>query len=197
MAQKSSPKTSEAHSGYSTKYHTNTAKMPDIAHILAAAWTTNLNLAYTSFTALVIKNAYSFVTDGFVLCDAVMCWGSNTTLILWWETRLSAKTTQGIAHVIKAKGISMEMDNIPSLWALLHHHDLHLPTPPLVLPTGPAPYLGLIFIAWHRRRPPLPLTAHCCENVERELNCTWDSDTADKRHVQYEETQKKVWHWGC
>lgn len=47
--------------------------MPDIAHILAAAWTTNLNLAYTSFTALVIKNAYSFVTDGFVLCDAVMC----------------------------------------------------------------------------------------------------------------------------
>lgn len=36
------------------------------------------------------------------------------------------------------------MDNIPSLWALPHHHDLHLSTP-LVLPTGPAPYLGLIF----------------------------------------------------
>lgn len=102
-----------------------------------------------------------------------------------------SKTPQGIANVKKAKGISMEMDNIPSLWALPHHHDLHLPTP-LVLPAGPAPYLGLIFVARHRRRPPLPLTAHCCENMERgELNCTWDSDTADKRHVQYEGTQKK------
>lgn len=68
MAQKQSPKTSEAHSGYSTKQHINGAKSPDISHIFTAA-TTDLNLVYTSFTALAIKNAYSFVTDGFVLCD--------------------------------------------------------------------------------------------------------------------------------
>lgn len=131
---------------------------------------------------------------------SVMCRGKEHRIDPVMRNPSIGKTPPGTANVKKAKGISMEMDNIPSLWALLHRHDLHLPTPPLVLPTSPAPYLGLIFTARHGRRPPLPLTAHCCENMERgELNCMWDSHTADKRHVQCEEThtQKKVWHWEC
>lgn len=59
-------------------------------------------------------------------------------------------------------------------------HNIHLRTS-LVLPTSPAPYLGLIFIARHRQRPLLPLTAHCCDSTENwgELNSAWG---------------KKFWH---
>lgn len=68
-----------------------------------------------------------------------------------------------------------------------YHNNPYFPTS-LLLPTSPTPYLSLIFIAKHSQRPPLPLTAHCCENMERgELNCMWDPDTAavlDKSHTQ-------------
>lgn len=82
----------------------------------------------------------------------------------------------------------MEMDNIPSLWALLHHHDLHLPTP-LVLPTGPAPYLGLIFRC----------QAQAAAAASASINSSLLWKHGERRtelyvgHVQYEETQKKVW----
>lgn len=63
-----------------TKQHTNIAKTPDIAHILTAVWITDLNLAYTSFTTLVIKNAYSFVMMGLY---SVMLWCAEEVTPHW------------------------------------------------------------------------------------------------------------------
>lgn len=55
-------------------------------------------------------------------------------------------------------------------------------SPPVRLPTW-----VLFFVARHRRRPPLPLTAHCCENMERgELNCTWDMYSMRKHKKRFD-----------